>query len=138
MSKPTLDRVGEGVLLLGELIPFFPKSLVARTYAAQYIHAFVDTEEHLEWFISACIEQFPQFEGLPAFRALYNTRYAPADGVMPTVNLPGFSTEELEAKYQAAVLEENTRRQEEYEQKKALAAAEEFKAFPLPEVKRLN
>ena len=48
MSKPTLDRVGEGVLLLGELIPFFPKSLVARTYAAQYIHAFVDTEEHLE------------------------------------------------------------------------------------------
>ena len=57
---------------------------------------------------------------------------------MPTVNLPGFSTEELEAKYQAAVLEENTRRQEEYEQKKALAAAEEFKAFPLPEVKRLN
>jgi hypothetical protein len=137
-AKPSLDRVGEGVLLLAELIPFFPKSLIAQTYVAQYIHEFVDTEEHLDWFISAAIAQFPAFEGLPALRALYNTRFAPADGIMPTVELRGYTTAELEARYQAAVLEENAQRQAMYEQQRALASAEEFAAFPLPDVKQLQ
>ena len=137
--KPSIDRVGEGVLLLVELIPFFPTSVVAKTYIAQYIHGFVDTQEHLDWFVGKCIEQFPRFEGLPALRALYCTRYDPADGVTPTVNIPGHSEPDLIAQHQAAVLEENTQRFEEFERQRqeALKAGEDVKAFPLPNVKRL-
>jgi hypothetical protein len=135
--KPTIERVSQGVLLLMELIPFFPTSIIARSYIAQYIHGFVDTEEHLDWFIGKCIEQFPKFEGLPALRALYCTRFDPADGVPPTVDIPGYSEPELIARHEAAILEENTRREAEFRRQKELAAGEQFKAFPLPEVKRL-
>ena len=136
--RPTYEEVMNVVDLLIEMVPFFPNSVAARCTICEEVMSFVATKEQLEWFSAAYLRHYPKWEGLPTLRALFNTGYAPADGVMPSVNVPGYATAELEAKYQAAVLEENTRRQEDFEKRKALAAGEEFKAFPLPEVKRLN
>ena len=59
---------------------------------------------------------------------------------MPTVDISGYSEPELIAKHQAAVLEENTRRFEEFERQRqeALKAGEDVKAFPLPNVKKIK
>jgi hypothetical protein len=136
--RPTYEDVMGVVDLLIEMVPFFPNSVAARCTICEEIFSFVSTKEQLEWFSGAYLRHYPKWEGLPTLRAMFNTRYAPADGIMPSVNVPGHSTEELEAKYQAAVLEDNTRRQEEFERQKQLATGDEFKAFPLPDVKRLN
>lgn len=135
--KPTFERVSQGVALWAEMMPWFPKSLVAKAYISQKVHEFVGTDEQLNWFIDAVMEQFNTWEGLPALRALFNSRYAPADGLRPAVDAPGPTAEQLEADFRLREMEENERRMESYRQE-ALAAGEELKAFPLPDVKRLN
>ena len=135
--KPSIERVSQGVALLSELISFFPKSVAAKAFITSEVHSFVANEDQLVWFIDACVRHFPQYEGVPALRALFNTKYAPADGVMPTTNIPGSSTEELEAKHERDLLDWNIRRQEHFERLKAIGPPEDGKPFPLPNVKRL-
>jgi hypothetical protein len=136
--KPSYDDCMKSVDLLIELVPFFPNSVAARCTVCAEIFSFVSSQEHLDWFTDAYMRTYTKWAGFPTLRALFNTRFAPADGVMPSVNVPGHTTEELEAKYQANMLEENTRREEEFRRQKQLAASDEFQAFPLPDVKRLN
>lgn len=126
-----LEVVVRGVELLAELVPFFPSSLAARGVIAAEILNFVGTEEQLDWFIQAAIRQFPKFEGVPALRALYCSRYQADDGVY--IGTP----EQMEAHFWAREMDENEARMERYRQE-ALVAGEPLKAFPLPEVKRIQ
>ena len=133
--KPSVVDVMKGVVLLSELIPFFPASEAAQRVIAMEVRNFVGSSEQLEWFIQAAVRQFPKFEGVPALRALYASRFTPDDNVLPTLNVA--SPEMLEADFRRREMEENERRFEAYKQE-ALAAGEELKAFQLPDVKRLN
>lgn len=135
--KPTLDAVMRGVDLMGELMLFFPKSLAARSVIATEIHSFAGTEQQLAWFIDATVSHFSKFEGLPFLRALYCTKFEPADGMMPVVELPGYSTEAMEAKFRAKEMDENERRLEDYKQK-AISEGKKPGKFLLPEVKRIQ
>lgn len=133
--KPSVVDVMKGVVLLSELIPFFPSSEAAQRVIAIEVRNFVGSDEHLQWFIQAAVRQFPKFEGVPALRALYASRYTPDDNILPTLNVA--SPEQLEADFHRREMQENEQRMERYKQE-ALAAGEPLKAFPLPDVKRLN
>lgn len=137
MKKVNLDVVMSCVQNLAEVIPFFPQGFAARALIASEIHCFVGTKEQLAWFEAAAVRQIRKYDGVPVFRALYCTKFEPSDGVAPLLDLPGFTTDELEAKARLREMEENDARLERYKQE-ALADGEPLKAFPLPDVKRLN
>ena len=135
--KPTLDQVMRGVDLMGELMVFFPKSIAARSVIASEIHNFVGTERQLSWFIDATLQHFSKFEGLPFFRALYCTKFEPADGMMPVVELPGYTTDALEAKFRRNEMDENERRLQDYQQQ-MIREGKKPNKFLLPEVKKIQ
>lgn len=135
--KPTLPKIMEGVDLLAEMIEFFPQSLVARSVIAAEIQSFVGTVEQLDWFIASAYRHFPKWKGLPYFRALYNTQYPSDDGIAPTVELPGYTSDDLEGRAKLREMEENDRRMETYK-REALESGQKLKAFPLPDAKRLH
>lgn len=135
--KVHLEDVVALVESLSKLIPFFPQDLLSKRIIAAEFHKFIGDQAQYDWFAQACVSKFTKWEGIPLFRALYNTRFAPDDGQAPSVELPGFSTDELEAKYRAREIEENERRLAEYKQQ-ALAEPENAGAFPLPESKRIQ
>jgi hypothetical protein len=134
--KISLEDSVKLVNTLAMLVNWFPQDAAARAMIAAEIHCFVGDRSQVEWFATACIRHFSKWEGLPAFRALYNTRFEPDDGVKPSVDLPGFTTDELEAKYRERVMDENTHKFKEFKQK-ALGTGS-GSPFLIPDVKRLN
>ncbi len=135
--KPSAETVMKVVDLFMEMIPFFPDSLAARFAICEEIHSFVGTEEQLTWFSKAYRQNCgTKWTGEPMLRAVFCLKYAPDDGIMPTVEVPGHTINELEARSRLREMEENDRRMEAYRQE-ALEAGEPLKAFPLPDVKRL-
>lgn len=136
--KPTYEDIMKVVDLFIEMVPFFPNSVAARCAVCEEVYSFVSTQEQLEWF-SKAFRQIAgtKWMGEPMLRAVFCTRYEPADGIMPKVEVPGYATEELEARHRLQEMQENERRLQSYRQE-ALAAGEPLKTFPLPKVKRLN
>jgi hypothetical protein len=136
--KPTLEEVGKAVNALTNLVPFFPSDTHSRLIITAEIRSFVGTVEQLSWFLQACVRHISKWQGVPQLRALYCTRFEPADGVAPVVDTPGFTTPELEAKYLAREIEENERQLEAYRREALLAPPEDREPFLLPEAKTLG
>jgi hypothetical protein len=136
--KPTYESVMKVVHLFAEMIPFFPNSMAALCAICEEIYSFVGTDQELAWF-SVEYRRIcgKKWEGQPLMRAVFCLKYQPADGIMPTVDAPGHTTEDLEARARLREMEENDLRPEAYK-REALEAGEPLKAFPLPDVKRLN
>lgn len=137
-DKPSLVEVSTIVAAMAESIPFFPKSdLVQRTIAAE-IHRFVSSYEELAWFGQTAMTKLGKFESIAHLRAVFCTRYKPADGVKPTVEPPtGFRAGDLESSYFEREMEEDNRRLEAYRQQALAAPAEEHEPFQLPEAKQM-
>jgi signal transduction histidine kinase len=133
--KPTVLEVSKVVGSLTELISFFPSTLEAKTIIVTEIYNFVGTVEQLEWFKGACIRQMTKWEGVPTLRAIFCTRYAPADGLPATVELPGYSSDEQEARFRLREMEDNDRRMLEYRRQALLAPPEDREPFLLPPAK---
>jgi hypothetical protein len=136
-NKVSLAEAWEATTLLAELLPFFPRAEIARRFIAAEIYNFVGTKEQLDWFLVAAARTIKKWEGLPPLRALYATRYEPDDGVRPTIELPGFTADELEAKHRLREMAENAQRFENYRRQALLAPPEDREAFRLPELKAL-
>ena len=133
MNKPSREDISKVVLGFSEVIPYFPRSELAKALIIDAILKFVGTKEQLNWFSQFAIQNMSQWEGVPQLRALFCTKYAPADGEAPTIEIPGFTEGELEARYRAREIEENDRRLESYKKQAELAAApEDRKLFFLP------
>jgi hypothetical protein len=130
-NKVSFEKCWDAVQLLGELIQFFPKSDLARQTIARELHKFVGTEAQLNWFVERAIAKLSKWEGVPYLRALYNTRFAPDDGVMPEVDIPGFTSEDLEAQWKNRCAEDDMRQIDDYK-RKALTSADHG-PFELPE-----
>lgn len=132
-DKPSQKQITAVVLAMQEIIPFFPKSDTALKLISTEIGNFVSGVDELNWFAHAAVTRFHKFEGLPQLRALYQTKYPPADGIEAGADVPGFTSEDLEAESQKRIMAENDQR---YRQ--ALGAPEEEREpFALPEPKRV-
>jgi hypothetical protein len=137
-DKVTVTQVAAAISLLGELISFFPAGEAARRMIIKEVYRFVGTAEQLEWFVDAAAGHIGKWQGLPDLRAIYNTKFAPDDGVMPTVELKGFSSDELEAKHIAREMQENEARLQFYNRQALLARPKDREPFLLPEPKTMD
>ena len=136
--KPTYESIMKVVHLFADMIPFFPASTAAHCAVCEEIYSFVGTEEQLAWFSLTYRRTCgKKWEGEPLLRAVFCLKYEPADGIMPTVEVPGHAIDDMEARSRLREMEENERRIQSYK-REALEAGEELKVFPLPDVKRLN
>lgn len=133
-----MERVAEVVVAMSEVIPFFPKSHLAQRVIAAEVHKFVGSTEQLNWFAMSAMSKLAKYESIPQLRAFYATRYDPADGQAPTVDLPGFSAADLESRYAQRELEEQTRRFEEFRRLAIAGPVENRSLVPLPQVRRMS
>lgn len=78
-------------------LPYFPASEGARKAIMRHILAICDRPERLEWLVDAALAHLRAWEGLATLRALYATRWRPADGIEgDTCTVPGFTPEDSE------------------------------------------
>jgi hypothetical protein len=135
--KPSRERIAAIVGALSEVVPFFPQKPLALDLITEAVLEFVGTDEQLEWFARAAIRNLPKYEGVPQLRALFCTKYAPADGLPAVVEIAGHTEEELEARFRQREIAENQRRHDEYLRQARLAPAEDRAPFQLPELKQI-
>ena len=129
---PTIDDCLAGVETMAAVIPFFPQTNSAKGLIAGFLLHFVSTNEQLGWFIGAACENLTKYEGGPALRALFCTKFPPADGLLPVVVIPGFSSTELEQQFEQRQAVENEQRFNEYKRERGLAPPEDREPFQLP------
>lgn len=135
--KPTLDELMAAVAAIAALMRFFPQKPEAWAFMAKQLGDFISTKERLDWFVDAAIKHFPEWPGIPHFIALYATQYKLPRGIKQTVEMPGFSTAELESKYIECEAQERARHLDEYrEQAKLLPSGEATKPVALLPVPR--
>jgi hypothetical protein len=135
-ARPTVTRI-TGVLARiaeADVIPFFPKTEDGWIIMAAEIANFVEDTAGLDLLARMTIRHLKKYEGVISLRQVYCAYRTPADGVYPAEALPGFRTEECEARYK---LTDEMRRADRVEEYQRLAPAEERVPFLLPEAKTL-
>lgn len=132
-ERPTVAEVVESLTAIAAMLPFFPQDNFALAVVAEDVHRFVGTREQLDWFHRQCRACLSTWDGVPALRALFCTKYAPFDGMLPIVEFPGMEEDRLEADFRRRELEENERRLERYRREALLAPPEDRAPFQLPE-----
>ena len=83
-----------------EAIPFFPETDGAKGAVARGIARFCDRLDGLRWLTDTAVDRMKKWDGVGELRALYCTRFPPADG-LPAVDctVPGFTPADSEAAY---------------------------------------
>jgi hypothetical protein len=135
--RPSRKSVFAVVGSLSTTISFFPQDPLALDLITDAVLEFVGTDEQLDWFARAAVRSLSKYEGVPQLRALFSTKYAPADGIPPSVEIPGFTEAELETKFNQKQIEGNERRLAEYKRQAQLAPPEDRAPFELPTLKSL-
>jgi hypothetical protein len=111
-----------------EAIPFFPTHEQAPAQGAimRAILRFCDRLDGLRWLTDTAVERMKKWEGVGELRALYCTRYRPADG-LPAVDctIPGFTPADSEAAYFESQAQETTRKLEAWRRQAAQLPAPE-------------
>jgi len=130
--KPAREEVTKVVAALSEVVPFFPKEAFALELIVESLLEFVGGQPQLDWFARAAVRTLSRYQGVPQLRALYCSNWAPADGILPTVDLEGLSSDRLEADFQRRVMEENEARFAVYCRQSALAPPEDREPLQLP------
>ena len=132
------------LVVLKSTVYGFPNQPAFDEIALDEIASFVgihgNVAERLEWFSKAIARHFRTWGldcSLPMLRALYCTHYDPADGHQPTVTVPGYSPDDMEARWQEREQEDNDRRYLEFQRQVALNPAEYSTPLQLPAPKPL-
>jgi hypothetical protein len=73
--KPTNKDYAATVVLMAEVIPYFPTTEVGQKLVIADIRNYIDTVEQLEWFRDAALTRIKKWEGLAGLRELYATRF---------------------------------------------------------------
>lgn len=128
----TREQIYKAVTTMEAIIPFFPKEEMGQAIIADSISQMVTTEDQLKWLTRTACQTMTQFS-LPVLRALYCSRFLPADGIGAAVDAPGCTEDQLEARYCMREMRENENRMREY---KRLAAANpaEYTPVELPPI----
>ena len=132
--KPTRADTFKVVGALSQIIPFFPTSAAALDLITEFVLEFVGNDEQLQWFARSAGRSLARYEGMPHLRALFCTKYPPADGIQPLVEVEGMSEDQLEADFKRREMAANEARLEEYKRQAALAPPEDRAPLELPAV----
>ncbi len=123
--KCEVDDIWQAVRAMKELIPFFPTDGKALAAIVILLDKMISTKEQLEWLLYASCNEMRKWEGFVSLRALYCTRYRPADGGSePECTLPGFTPQDCEEDYHRRYQEETNRRILEWRKEQKLLAGE--------------
>lgn len=110
--RPTTEEITKSVERLGAL-KFFPADPAARVVVMDLLRRMCGEKEHLTWLIYVLINHVGEWPGPAQMRALYATRFKPADGDEgPYCTIAGFTPVEAEAKFYEL---EGTRHQRQLE-----------------------
>lgn len=85
------------------IMPFFPAEAIARTELAATLVRMVSTPQQLEWLVQAVTGHVDRWPGLREVRAIFCTRYKPADGIEEWSAIPGFTAGDSEADHLAKI-----------------------------------
>jgi hypothetical protein len=104
-------------------IPYYPREESARMAVLDALMRFVAGPSELRWLVRTAIDVMDKWEGVAQLRALYCTRFRPADGIEGVAcTLPGFRPEDMESAFFRRQIEESERR--------ALPSPEDTKITP--------
>lgn len=78
-------------------LAMFPSSPAAREEIMRLIERIVAEHEQLDWLVRTMIDQVGTWHGPAELRAVFCTRFRPADGVEKYSALPGFTAGDIEA-----------------------------------------
>lgn len=129
--RPTLEQITAAVLVMAEMIPFFPTSKAGQMIVIRALESFVSTDQQLAWLTDRAVNHMRKFN-LPELRGLFCTRWKPADGVQEFSTLPGFTTADLEAQAFDQQAQQTAELIEKWKNQKLLAAPGSVEPFELP------
>lgn len=101
MSQPdraTIQQVMQAVLVMAEVVPFFPQTEGAQAVIATLMREFVGTTEELDWLTKTACKQ-SRWRGVAELRGIFCTRFAPFDGVEQDATTPGFRPSDIEQEF---------------------------------------
>jgi hypothetical protein len=122
MSRPTQEQITAAVLMMAEVIPFFPRTQLGQSAVVAALSAFVGTSEQLAWLAATACNGLRRWEGIAELRAIYATRFDPADGTKAgPCTTPGLTPADLEARHFDREVLETEQRLIEYRRQNLLA-----------------
>jgi hypothetical protein len=92
--KPSEQDFVDAIEALSSLA-FFPGD--AKLGVRLVLQSMVDTRQKLDWLVMTMLNKVGKWAGTLELRAVYCTRYKPADGVEASSGLAGFTAEDSEA-----------------------------------------
>jgi len=81
------------------VLTHFPSEAIARAELARMLLRMVSTGEQLEWLVRAFVDHVGAWHGPREVRAVFCTRFKPADGVEEWSAIPGFTAADAESAY---------------------------------------
>jgi hypothetical protein len=137
--KPTAVEILEmvGRIAAANVIPFFPQTEEAWIMLTSEIQSFVSDRQEIALFTQNLLRYCKKYEGPAGLRQIYCAFSIPADGIYPAEALPGFSSDEGEARAKRREMEENDRVMAEYKRQALLGPPEDRAPLLLPEPQTL-
>lgn len=89
------QAISKAVKRLG-ILRYFPIDPYAQAEVAKLLERMVDTPVHLEWLVTAMIDEVGEWRGPTELRGVYCSHYRPADGKEANCEHGPFSTAALE------------------------------------------
>lgn len=97
--SPTMDDVQDAIATMS-LLKFFPSGDVAVRVLIDLLIRLCSTREQLNWLVETLINRIGEWPGPAQLRALFCTRFPPADGIEgPPCELSGFTPADGEQRY---------------------------------------
>jgi len=126
-DKPTEKQFIAAAFAICDLVPFAPTSEPARELLGRSMVQFVQTNEQLDWLVSAVVNNLRQWAGLAELRAIYATRFGkPTDGeIVTSATTPGFRDEDLEQQFYEREAAETSKKLDQYRAERAALPATE-------------
>lgn len=150
LPRITTQEAGAAVLIMGRMIPFFPRDELTREFIARSVQTFVAGPDELNWLVNIAVNVLHDWKGLAELRGLYCSRYRPLDKIEAVSGTIGFRCQDVAEQAEKEFFEREARESErklaEYRKEaKQLPAAEReaneavlIQAQELAEVKRLT
>lgn len=104
----TEEKVVAELTRMVGVVPMFPSDPLSLANITSETQKFVDQELRLKWLVDTFINHVGRWEGIREFRAVYCTRFKPADGIEEFSRIQGYAPGDIEA--------EHTEQSERYKQ----------------------
>lgn len=108
--KPTAKDYANAVGALG-ILKYFPSGADNREMIMVLMQNICDRKDRLVWLVNTLLNHVGEWPGPAQLRAIYASRWTPADGVHgPPCTIHGFTADDMESNWQARQLTESQQR----------------------------